>query len=109
MNNFLSQTTAVDFNIKATRVARYKFGCDLGLTHIDYVLTNPRTILNEEEASLFEATEELDAMSSVQLYRLTFAQEIRGFFVSRLLLTVGPPGPSVPVKGPVRGEWCRKR
>ena len=80
INNFLSQTTAVDFNIKATRVARYMFSCDLGLNHIDYVLTNPRTILNEEETSLFVATEELDAMSSVQLYQLVFAQEIRSHF-----------------------------
>jgi hypothetical protein len=81
ISNFLSQTTAVAFNIKATRVARYMFSCDLGLNHIDYVLTNPRTILNEEETSLFEATEELDTMSSVRLYQLVFAQEIRGQFL----------------------------
>jgi hypothetical protein len=31
--------------------------------------------------SLFDATEELDAMSSVQLYHLVFAQEIRGQFL----------------------------
>lgn len=81
INNFLAQTPAVDFTIRATRVARYMFGCDLGLNHIDYALTNPRTILNEEETSLFEATEELDTLSSVQLYRLTFSQEMRSEFL----------------------------
>ena len=81
INNFLSQTATVDFNIKATRLARYMFANDLGLDHIDYLLTNPKTIMNEENTSLFEATEELDTLSSVQLYRLTFSQEVRSQFV----------------------------
>ena len=81
INNFLSQTATVDFNIKATRLARYMFANDLGLNHIDYLLTNPKTIMNEENTSLFEATEELDTLSSVQLYRLTFSQEVRSRFV----------------------------
>lgn len=72
LNNFLCRTETVAYTAEMSRVARLMKEAGLPDATVRSAMANPKAVLNESEVSLFDATEELDTCSSIELYCLSF-------------------------------------
>ncbi len=72
--NFLGEAST-GFSVDECRVARLMSDVGLSDAETRRALTNPTALVGGGEVSLFDATEECDTASSVELYRTMFAEQ----------------------------------
>ena len=80
MRNFFGDSREVDFELMDTRLGVLAEKNGVSETDLGVALENPTTVLNGEEVGLFDATEDCDAIASLELLRVAFG--IGGFKTS---------------------------
>ncbi len=72
LNNFLSGLGAVDFDLGAVKLSKQLAAAGVDAGGIEAALSNPEGSINGNTSSLFDATEDLDSLSSAALYARFF-------------------------------------